>query len=229
MPDLTIYLPTHGYSISDLVYISWLDGNYYVRDTDIDGVAQSIDANSFKIAATDSDATIVQYTSDVTDGYVREVTESGVATISGLDHLEGETVKVTSNGEVVGTETVSSGSITVSSTVFTYQVGLPYTMKVRTTRLSVPQEGNTIQSRIKRIHETVIRYIRSKLGKSGQEYSGTEYLSDMGTTFSSSSQDDTTLTKGGFTEDAYTVVKSEDPMPMTVLSTIISFEVEERR
>jgi hypothetical protein len=67
------------------------------------------------------------------------------------------------------------------------------------------------------------------MGKAGQEYDGIEYLEDLDTTFSTESQDDTKLTKGGFTEDAYTVISSDDPMPFTVLSTVISFEIEERR
>ncbi len=220
MPDLLCYIPNHGYSDDDQIYVSWLNANYYVSDKD---------SNSFKLATTSGGSTLIQFTETVTDGFVREVSVSGVTTISGLDHLEGETVKVTAGGSVVGTEVVSSGSITISSSVFTYQVGLPYKMKVRTMRLSVPQEGNTLQTRIKRIHETVVRYIRSKLGRAGQEYDGTEYLSDLDTTFSTRSQDDTKPTKGGFSEDAYTVVTSDDPVPFTVLATIISFEVEERR
>ncbi len=220
MPDLICYIPNHGYSDDDQIYISWLDANYYVSDKDSD---------SFKLATTSGGSTLIQFTETITDGFVREVDVSGVTTISGLDHLEGETVKVTAGGNVVATEVVSSGSITIASTVFTYQVGLLYKMKVRTMRLSVPQEGNTFQTRIKRIHETVVRYIRSKFGKAGQEYDGTEYLSDLDTTFSVESQDDTKLTKGGFSEDAYTVVTSDEPLPFTLISTIISFEVEERQ
>lgn len=220
MSNLICYLPNHGYSDDDQIYISWLDTNYYVSDKD---------ADSFKLATASGGSTLIQFTETITEGFVRQVDVSGVTTISGLEHLEGETVKVTAGGNVIGTEVVSDGEITVTSTVFTYQVGLPYKMKVRTMRLSVPQEGNTFQTRIKRIHETVVRYIRSKLGKAGQEYNGTEYLSDLDTTFSTSSQDDTKLTKGGFSEETYTVVTSDEPVPFTLLATIISFEVEERR
>lgn len=221
MPDLICYLPNHGYSNADPIYVSWLDANYYVSDKD---------ADSFKLATTSGGATLIQFTETVTDGYVREVDiAAGTTTISGLDHLEGRTVKVTSGGNVVATETVSGGSITVLSSVFTYQVGLPYKMKARTMRLSILSQETTFQTRIKRIHETVVRYIRSKFGRAGQECNGIEYLSDLDATFSTSSQDVTRLTKGGFSEDAYTVITSDEPVPFTVLATIISFEVEERR
>jgi len=221
MADLIVYIPNHGYSNDDPIYVSWLDGYYYVGDADED---------TFKLTATKGSSDYVQFTSTITDGYVREYDDaSGTTTISGLDHLEGETVTLTSGGSVVGSYTVSNGSITVPQDVYTYQVGLPYTMKVRTMRLAVPQQGGTLQSRIKKVYETVVRYIRSKGGKAGQEYGGTEYLSDLNTTFSTSSQDAVILNKGGFTEDAYTTILSEEPYPFTVLSTIISFDVEERR
>lgn len=220
MPDLICYIPNHGYSNDDPIYVSWLDENYFVSDKGDD---------SFKLATTSGGATLVQFTETVTDGFVREVAGSGSTTITGLDHLEGETVKLTSGGSVVATEVVSNGAITVSSAVFTYQVGLPYKMKIRTMRLSVPQEGNTIQARITRVHEIVVRYIRSKFGKAGQEYGGVEYLADLDTTFSVNSQDDTKSIDSGFNEEAYTVVTSSEPVPFTLLSTIISFEVEERR
>lgn len=230
MPDLICYIPNHGYAISDTIYVSWLDANFYVRDDDND---PAIDADSFKISTDDTDDNIVQFTETITDGFVREVDLSaGTTTITGLDHLEGKTVKITSGGAVVGTETVSDGSITISSPVFTYQTGLPYKMKVRTMRLAVPSQDTTIQTKIKRIHSVVVRYIRSLLGKAGQEYDGTEYLRNIDATFSTESQDtpnDSRLIEGGFTEDAYTVITSEDPLPFTVLATIVSFDIEERR
>jgi hypothetical protein len=230
MANLILYIPNHGYSISDAVYVSWLDANYFVRDPDND---PSIDADSFMISSTDDDLNLVQFTTTITSGFVREVdTSAGTTTISGLDHLEGESVKVTSGGAVVATETVSGGSITVSSDVFTYQVGLPYKMKIRTTRLSIPQDGNTLQTRIKRVNENVVRHIRSIGGKSGVEYDAVEYLTDLNTTFSTESKDNgrnTRLAKGGNNEDGYIVTTSDDPLPFTLLATIVSFEVEEIR
>ncbi|KKM24756.1 hypothetical protein LCGC14_1601940, partial [marine sediment metagenome] len=155
-------------------------------------------------------------------------------TVTGLGHLEGELVAVFADGVVFDSATVTAASITttlsaVTTTASTIQVGLPYTMKVRTMRLSIPQEGNTMQGRIKRIHETTLRYIRSINGTIGQEYGGREYLQNASATYSNDSQDTTRITKGGFTEDAYTIVISDEPVPFTVLSTIISFEIEEIR
>ncbi len=223
MSDLLCYIPNHSYSNDDPIYVSWLDDLFYVSDKD---------TNSFKLATTSGGSVLVEFVETITEGFVREVdVASGTTTISGLDHLEGETVKVTSGGSVVATEVVSSGSITVNSSIFTYQVGLSYKMKVRTMRLAIsPSPQGTLQTRIKRIHAVVVRYIRSLLGSAGQEYSGTEYLQGINATYSTSSQDtpkDARLAEGGFSEDAYTTVVSDDPVPFTLLATIVSFEVED--
>ncbi len=223
MADLIVYLPGHGFANgSDTpVYISWVDANYWTSDED---------ADSFKLATTSGGATLLQFITTITDGFVREFDDSsGATTISGLEHLEGETVTVTSNGSVVGVETVSGGEITISEDVFTYQVGKPYTMKVRTMRLSIPQEGTTVQSRIKRIDRTNVRYLRAQNGEAGPEYDGVEYLQPILAEYSVDSADtkpDNRLAQGGFSEDAYTTIVSSDPVPFTVLATIIDVEVE---
>jgi len=219
MSDLICLVSNHGYSNGDQVFVSWLSDRYFVR--------QKTD-NAFKISSTNDDLNLVQYTVNVTDGFVRFDDGTGTSTLTGLEHLEGRLVTVTSGGELIASETVTGGEITLPIELTTFQVGLPYTMKVRTMRLSIPESG-TVQSRIKRINENVTRYIRTKGGRSGQEYNGKEYLVDMDTTFSSQSQDDTKLTSGGFTEDAYTTITSETPFPCTILATIISVEIEERR
>lgn len=227
MPDLLLYIPNHGYSISDTIFVSWLNTNFYVRDPDND---PAIGADSFKISTDDSDDNLVQFSETITNGFVREVDVSaGTTTISGLGHLEGETVIVTSAGSIAGVETVSGGEVTIGNDVFTYQVGLLYKMKVRTMRLSIPQEGATVQSRIKKITRTVVRFIRSLGGQAGQEYAGVEHLQNMEATFSAESQDtppNNRLAQGGFSEDAYTTIISNDPVPFTVLATIVDVEIE---
>ena len=222
MGNLYVYHPNHGFSDDDYVYVSWLDANYWIAGTGAAG-----GADSYRLALEESGTDYVRFTEPIYEGYVRLVTSSDLTTIP-VAHLEGQTVAVVANGEVVATETVDSGEIVVLSAVQDYTVGLPYTFKVRTTRLEVPA-APTIQSRIKRINETVIRFIRTKGGKAGQEYGNNTYLDNLGASFSNQSQDKTIATKGGFTEDAYTTIISDTPFPMTIIAAIISFEVEETR
>ena len=81
MPDLFLHIPNHGYSGNVNVYVSWLDANYWTSDET---------ANAFKLTTTEGSSTYIQFSESVTDGFVREVTENGVTTITGLNHLEGE-------------------------------------------------------------------------------------------------------------------------------------------
>lgn len=67
---------------------------------------------------------------------------SGVstATMTGLDHLEGETVAVWANGKDLGTYTVVSGAITLSEATTAAYIGLPYTADFVSTSFSSASE-----------------------------------------------------------------------------------------
>lgn len=67
------------------------------------------------------------------------VANEKVLTVTGLDHLEGETVAIWGDGAVLPTQTVASGSITLDSAASVVQVGLPYKHKIRTLK----QEGGS--------------------------------------------------------------------------------------
>ncbi len=154
-------------------------------------------------------------------------------------HLKGETLSVFADGEVFddAIANASTGVITLkkdgaATSASVVQYGLPYTMKVRTMRASIPQEGNTIQTRIKRVHSVVIRFVKSLLGSAGQEYGGVEHLTPIGATFDNEAKDtgeDNRSIEGGNSEEAYITIVSDDPVPFTCLAAIISYEVEERR
>lgn len=217
MPDLIINLPNHGYIEDDTIYVSWLDGNYYVNDPD---------TNSFKLTVT-ADGANVQYDTTETEGYVYKYTDNPVTQVTGLDHLEGEYVYVVSNGTLVHSGVVSGGAITVGTVIQTYSVGKLYAAKVRTMRFAVPG-GENVQTRVKRISETTLRYIKTKNGSMGQEVNGTEHLTNINAEYSTESTDKSILTKGGFSTDGYTVIKSTEPYPMTILGIVVEVEVWER-
>lgn len=68
-------------------------------------------------------------------------TGTSTTTITGLSHLEGETVQVVGDGAVMEEKTVSSGSITLERAVTTAQVGLGYTTLIRPMPLNVQFES----------------------------------------------------------------------------------------
>lgn len=161
--------------------------------------------------------------------------DGGLVSTVTCAHLKGETVDVFADGVVFDTAVanVSTGVVTllkdtVATQASVVQVGLPYTMKVRSMRLAVPQAPSALQAKIKRVTSVTVRYIRSLLGSAGTEYGGTEYLTDIEATYSTASADtdeQNRATEGGFNEDAYVVIISEDPVPFTGLAAVVDVEI----
>ena len=70
---------------------------------------------------------------------------AATATLTGLDHLEGETVKILAEGAVHPDRTVSGGGITLDAAYSKVQAGLGYTHKYKSLKL---EGGGTIGSAI---------------------------------------------------------------------------------
>jgi hypothetical protein len=68
-------------------------------------------------------------------------------TWSGLDHLEGQTVKVLSDGAVRADGRVVAGSITLDEPATSTQVGLAYTHVIEPLPIDIPGSGGTLQGR----------------------------------------------------------------------------------
>ena len=81
------------------------------------------------------------------------ITFSGAATktITGLDHLEGETVKIWGDGSVRPDQVVSSGEITLDLEVSVAQVGLGYAHRAKTLKVEGGNPAGTSMGRTKRI------------------------------------------------------------------------------
>jgi hypothetical protein len=72
-------------------------------------------------------------------------------TITGLSHLEGQTVTVLADGKVHPDCTVASGSITLNYDASTVQVGLPYTSKYLSLKLPAGAQSGTAVNKQKAI------------------------------------------------------------------------------
>lgn len=81
--------------------------------------------------------------------------------ISGLSHLEGESVIILGNGAVQPSKTVSSGAITLETAASIVHAGLPYTSKLITLNLEAGSADGTAQGKSKRITEVTVRLYRS--------------------------------------------------------------------
>ena len=86
---------------------------------------------------------------------------SSTSSLSGLDHVEGQTVSILEEGAAHPDKTVSSGSIATDRATTKAQVGLGYTSTLRTVRLESGSASGTAQGKIKKIHSVIVRFFRT--------------------------------------------------------------------
>lgn len=156
---------------------------------------------------------------------------SGVSTstITGLDHLEGETVGVvdksgTINGAYVGDFTVSSGQITLDRSVTAALVGLRYACTVKKLPLTAQIEAQALGQKkaMKRFILSFYRTIGGKIGFGTADNQLTEIKSRSGSMSMSQVADmftgntEALNVKGGVRQDWEPVVQQHLPLPMTL-------------
>ena len=166
--------------------------------------------------------------SDITNAFFVDsgLTYSGSAatSISGLDHLEGQTVSVLADGSLHPDVTVSSGAVTLQRSVTKAHIGLPFTSKVETLRIDGGSALGSSQGKIKRISEVTIRLFRSvglKVGTSSSELDIVPFRDSgdaMSTAIPLFTGDKTVEFRGGYDDDATIVIQQDQPLPMTILA-----------
>jgi hypothetical protein len=94
-------------------------------------VNRTIDGNTVRYIEVFDDGDGTSTTDGFSDSFL---TYSGGATttLTGLDHLEGETVQIKANGATHADKTVSSGSVTLDVSATSATVGLSYTTTIET-------------------------------------------------------------------------------------------------
>lgn len=163
-PAVVTTSSAHGFNDGDRVLISGVKGMtelntnaYLVANktsttfelTDLDG--NDIDSSAFGTY--------------VSGGEVRVY----VSTISGLDHLEGETVHILGDGAVQPSQTVSSGEITLATDATTVHIGYNYNSDGQMLRLNAGAADGTAIGKTQRTHRMGIMLHRSlglKIGTS---------------------------------------------------------------
>ncbi len=95
--------------------------------------------------------------------------------VSGLDHLEGETVKVIVDDAMQSDKTVSSGAITLDAVPTTYvEIGLNFTPTVKTLPVELKLPSGNILAQKKRIVEaTTLLYLTQNLTMDGNDFAFT--------------------------------------------------------
>ena len=99
-------------------------------------------------------------------------TYNGVPTkvVTGLDRLEGQTLKVLTDGSRHPDVVVTGGQITLNWVASIVQYGLPQTCRLTTMPIEAPSPGGgTAQAKVKRIVDITFRFLNTLGGRAGRE------------------------------------------------------------
>lgn len=147
---------------------------------------------------------------------------ASTSTITGLGHLEGETVAVIGDGIVQASKTVSGSQITIDSAASRVHVGLAYDSVLQTMRVEQADNRGTSQGRKKRINQAVLRLKDVKQYKYGDTPTGT--FKEITETVLTSGDKEVEFIKG-WGREGYITFKQEKPLPATVVGIIAELEV----
>jgi hypothetical protein len=157
--------------------------------------------------------------------------------LTGLDHLEGETVQVLGNGHVLPSRTVTGGAIALDldgdpETFTSLCVGLQYDSILEPMALEIGMQSGTSTGKEKRIHEVVLYFNETSGGKVGWRVSG-PFDTLPFRTGDMIADDPTPLFTGAIVHhpearhdfDASLVIKQDAPLPMMVTAVVPNWNV----
>ena len=154
---------------------------------------------------------------------------SGVAvsSLSGLDHLEGETVYILADGATHATKVCTNGAISLDRSARKVTVGLPYNSVLQTMRIEggAGQYEGTAQGKIKRISKVVLRLFETVGAKVGPSLDNLETV-PFRTTSGAMDLPVSTFLAGDkevefsddYNTDGFIFVKQDQALPLTVLA-----------
>ena len=160
----------------------------------------------------------------------------GTATtsITGLDHLEGQTVQILADGSTHADKIVSSGAITLDRSSKKVKVGLGYNSILQTMRIEGGSAEGTGQGKVKRISKVVIRLFNTVGVKCGPSLTNLETVpfrttsSDLDTPVSTLLAGDKTVEfTDDYNSDGFIFVKQDQPLPLSLLALYPTFVISD--
>ena len=147
-----------------------------------------------------------------------------VETLSGLSHLEGQTVSILADGATHPDKTVSSGAISLDRAAKKVKIGLAYTSLLQTMRIDAGSQNGTSQGKTKRIYEITIRLFETVGVEVGPDLNNMERIpfrssaNPMNEGIAPFTGDKEVEFRGNYDTDGFIVVRQTQPLPLTVLS-----------
>jgi len=151
-------------------------------------------------------------------------------TISGLNHLEGETVSVLADGAVHPQCVVTSGAIQLDVEASVVQVGLPITADLETLPLAMQVDGAFGQGRYKNVNKAWLRVYRSSgifvgpdTGKLVEAKQRT--TEPWGSPPELKSEEIEMMLTPSWRDSGQIYIRQSDPLPLTIVSLTLEVAV----
>lgn len=160
--------------------------------------------------------------------------DTATVTIDGLDHLEGQTVKILADGATHEDKTVSGGEVTLDRLASTVQVGLAYESIIQTMPLVVPTSFGDSRGRLVRITDATIWFHESLGAKFGYDLDNLETVvfrdpdDPMDAPPALLSGQEELNFPSGDEKDAFIYITQTDPLPLTVLAIGFELRISDR-
>ena len=157
--------------------------------------------------------------------------------ISGLDHLEGESVAVLADAATHPDRVVSGGAITLERAASVVHVGLPYVSTLETMNLEAGSATGTAQGKTKRLHRCTIRLHRSLglfAGPSADTLDAVPQTrfrppsTPMDSPPALFSGDADVAWPGGYESPGRVMIQCRDPLPATVVAVMPHVVTQDR-
>lgn len=150
-------------------------------------------------------------------------------TISGLSHLEGQSVAILADGVVIPNRTVTNGAITLPFAASKVHVGLPYLSDLETLALEIPQADGTMQGRKFRVPQVTLHLLESVGGSVGSD---ADHLEEIVQRATDNLDGPVPLFTGHVKKtipsrygEGKVFIRQSDPLPITVLAVIPTVQV----
>jgi len=220
---------SHGFSDGDIVRITEVKGM-----TDVNRKVYKVankTATTFELnTRTDTAVDTSGFTAYETAGEVRK----RVTSISGLDHLEGQTVSILAEGAPAASAIVSSGAITVNETSKA-QVGLMYLSDIETLRYDVGSRNGTAQGKLQRYNRLILRLYETLGLKVGPDFDNLDPLiyrqgGDLMDTAPPLFEGDIEVAwDGSYSSNETIAIRQDQPLPATIIAIMGQVETQDRR
>ncbi|MEQ8639978.1 MAG: hypothetical protein RIE31_05125 [Alphaproteobacteria bacterium] len=148
---------------------------------------------------------------------------AAVSEVTGLDHLNGETVSILADGAVLPDQVVADGRVYLSRAASCIHVGLPYTSTIESLGFEGPGGAATMQGRTKRVVSATIRLYRSlglriSAGSAVEEPPFRHSLDVMGSPPALFTGDRVITLSSRHGRDSRVVVEQSQPLPLTIIA-----------